>query len=210
MYKATTWPLLPHLTLLKSHYNHPGSTPAIWVIPPTFSDGDCQSFPAANGFLLFVVPPLLPYCVPPSVGALQLGYWLHPQCWDAFSRLISAEPGFIIFPLQKWFKTLSNNHASSLARILFLLLDSQTWFLSNRPGTIYNSLWAKKPKFHWWHQTLSHILIRWLFLLAFLPATEGIEENNIYASVLTTSYPSALKTLLIALRLFANLGNNSE
>lgn len=63
----------------------------------------------------------------------------------------------------------------------------------------------KKPEFHQWHQSLSHMLIRGLFLLAFFSATEGIEGRNIYAPVLTNSYPSDLKYFLIALGLLSSV-----
>lgn len=41
----------------------------------------------------------------------------------------------------------------------------------------------KRTKFHWWHQSLSHMFLRWvlLFLSSFFPATEGIEEHHLYS-----------------------------
>lgn len=43
----------------------------------------------------------------------------------------------------------------------------------SQPDTLQQ--WSKKPKFHQWHQPLSHVLIRWvlLFFSSFLPFGKG-------------------------------------
>jgi len=69
---------------------------------------------------------------------------------------------------------------SSWPRILFPLCDSWVPLVASRPGALYTSPWSKKPKFDRWHQSLSHLLARWVFLpLSVLsPATDGMEENT--------------------------------
>ena len=93
--------------------------------------------------------------------------------------------------------------ASSWPRILFPLWDSCTPPVACRPGTVYTSPWSKKPKFDRWHHSLGHLLTRWVFppLSVLFPATDRMEENTTCAPDPSTSRPSALKSLLMALGL---------
>lgn len=130
--------------------------------------------PMASSYLLFCYPYCVHWC-----GCSSAGLLIQAQCWHAHSRLISAEPGFIIFPLQTWIKTLSISPANSWARIPFPLSGWQGPYLF--PAGLVpckTSHEHKKPEFHQWHQSLSHVLIRGLLLLAFFPAIEGIEETT--------------------------------
>lgn len=80
----------------------------------------------------------------------------------------------------------------------------------SRPGAIQTTPWLKKPKFHPWHQSLSHMFFRWvlLFFSSFFSATEEIEETHHLCSC---PFNSALKFFLIVLWLVniitADLGN---
>ena len=68
--------------------------------------------------------------------------------------------------------------ATSWPKILFPLWDSWVPPVASRPGAVYTSPWSKKPKFDPWHQSLSHLLTRWVFLPLSMvfPATDGMEE----------------------------------
>lgn len=117
------------------------------------------------------------------------------QLWLITLRVLTGEPGFISFPLQTWFKGLLISPANSWARIILPLLDRWTLFHSSRPGAVKVAPWSKHPKFHWWHQPLSHSLIKsvFLFLSSFIPATEGTEQNTTCPPVPSTNQPRPLK-----------------
>ena len=68
--------------------------------------------------------------------------------------------------------------ASSWPRILFPLWDSCDPPVASRPGAVYTSPWSKKPKFGWWHQSLSHLLPRWVFLPLMRRTRRDSTENN--------------------------------
>lgn len=79
----------------------------------------------------------------------------------------------------------------------------------SRPDAAKIAPWLKKPKFHWWHQPLSHLLISWvlLFFSSFIPATEGTEQSITCAPVPSANQHRALKSILIFLVPFLSISS---